>query len=215
MVPIRHHTLVSSLAVSRPVSILAITMLLAGCGTRAVVHGVLVPPIDGAPAEAGDGKSLDRAIVYAVPEGGLAYPEQTSYREFSHRPQGFSPEVLVVPPNTEVEFVNQDTIYHNLFSLTPGKRFEVGSLAPGERRKVGFDSLGVVQIFCELHPETSGFVVVAPRDLCLRPDSSGDFTFSDLSAGRYRVTVWHPAYGERRCTVTVPKKGQVELQLAY
>jgi plastocyanin len=185
-----------------------------GCASRATLRGVVVAP--GAAGRASLGASrLDKAVVYAVPEKKLLPPRQVSRSEIRQTSDGFRPRVLLVTQNTEVEFRNEDKVYHKPFSVSPVKRFDLGRFGPGERETVLFDRIGVVQVFCELHPDSWAFIVVLPDKLYTRPDPNGSFALTDLPEGKYSLTVWHPDYGETSRTIAVPKKGRVELKLAY
>ena len=132
----------------------------------------------------------------------------------THTAAGFEPHVLAVKVGTMVEFLNRDEVYHQVFSISPAKRFDLGSQAPGERRAVVFDSLGVVNLYCELHPATAGYVVILPDDHFTQPNANGEFVLSGLPNGAYTVRAWHPRYGEVKREVSVPDDGKLELRLA-
>jgi len=51
-----------------------------------------------------------------------------------------------------VSFPNQDPFFHNVFSLSPAKTFDLGSYPSGETRKVTFDKSGTVDVECAIHP---------------------------------------------------------------
>jgi plastocyanin len=127
----------------------------------------------------------------------------------------FEPHVLAVKVGTTVDFENLDQVYHQAFSISPAKRFDLGSQAPGEIRSVTFDSVGVVSVYCELHPATAGFIVVLPDDRFTQPDAQGDFVVPGLPNGTYTVEAWHPSYGEVKRRVRVPKSGSLMLRLAF
>jgi plastocyanin len=197
---------------------LALGVILAlspGCATtQARIEGIVVPPGDVVRSAAG-AAALENGIVYAVPRKGVVPPRRVLSDGLRQTAGGFEPSVLFVTQNTEVELVNGDEVYHNAFSVSPAKRFDLDPLRPGEKRTVLFDSIGVVQIFCALHPESWGFVVVLPDGLYARPEPDGAFTLPRLPAGDYTLKVWHPSYGEKSRKVSVPRKGRVELKLAY
>ncbi len=185
-----------------------------GCASRAAIEGVVVAP--GAAGRSSLGTSrLDKAVVYAVPENKSIPPRQVSHSVLRQTPDGIRPRVLFVTQNTEVEFRNEDKVYHKPFSVSPAKRFDLGRFGPGEKQTVSFEQIGVVQVFCELHPESWAFIVVLPDKLYTRPDPNGSFVLSDLPEGKYSLTVWHPEFGAKSQTIAVPRKGRVELRLAY
>ncbi len=114
-----------------------------------------------------------------------------------------------------VEFQNRDEVYHQAFSISPAKRFDLGSQAPGESRSVVFDSVGIVSVYCELHPVTAGFIVVLPDDHFTQPNAQGDFVLPGLPNGSYTVEAWHPSYGEVKRRVSLTNGSRLNLRLAY
>jgi plastocyanin len=185
-----------------------------GCASRATIQGTVLAP--GPPTNTTEtALGLDGAVVFAVPTGGVAYPAKTSQSELQQTDHGFEPSVLLVAQNTEITFVNRDKVFHNVFSLSPARQFDLGRYGPGEKKTVLFDRIGVVQVFCELHPESFGYIVVLPDRLYARPETNGTFVLPRLPEGEYTVKVWHPTYGERSEVVAVPRKGHVKLDLAY
>src|SRR5579859_3562175 len=96
-----------------------------------------------------EGESLPSA-----PPGG--YTMQQMNREFV-------PDLLVVPIGASVGFPNMDPIFHNVFSLSKPKTFDLGSYDKGDSRKVVFTKPGVVNIYCHLHPNMSATVLIVPN----------------------------------------------------
>ncbi len=125
----------------------------------------------------------------------------------------FLPRVTAVVTGATVEFENRDNVYHNVFSVSPAKRFDVGKFAPGERRRVTFDRPGVVELFCDIDPDETGVVLVVPNHAFTRPDAGGAFRLPKLPAGRYRLSVWDPGSGKRTMDVVLPRHGDVNLSL--
>jgi len=117
------------------------------------------------------------------------------------------PHVVPVTVGDSVVFVNKDQRFHSAFSVSPAKKFDLGSLRPGAARLASFDRRGVVRVFCKLHPDSSAFVFVSPTAVWVRPDAAGAFAFPPLPPGSYDVRVWHPVYGDRRRTVVLPEAG--------
>jgi len=117
--------------------------------------------------------------------------------------QSFEPHVLGIPVGTTVEFPNMDLVYHNVFSYSKTKRFDLGYYGKGKSRQVTFDKPGMVQVFCDIHSTMSAYVLVVDTPFVTQPDDSGTYSFSDLPNGTYTLTVWHPDLGERTTSVTV------------
>jgi len=127
----------------------------------------------------------------------------------------FVPRVLGAAAGTLVEFENRDRVYHNTFSVSSAKRFDLGKYPPGALDTVVFDRVGVANLHCDIHPDESGFVVVVPNHAFTHPDSLGRFVLPKLPRGQYSVRVWHPRLGEITRAVEMPKRGDVALELKF
>lgn len=117
--------------------------------------------------------------------------------------QSFEPHVLGVPVGTTVDFPNMDLVYHNVFSYSKTKRFDLGYYGKGKSKRVTFDKPGIVQVFCDIHSTMSAYVFVADTPFVTQPGEDGTYTFRDLPNGTYTLKVWHPDLGERSLNVTV------------
>jgi plastocyanin len=126
----------------------------------------------------------------------------------------FVPRVTAVAVGSPVRFMNRDDVYHQVFSVSPAKRFDLGRIAPHADAVVTFDQPGIVDLYDELHPEMAAYVVVLPHRLYTRLSRSGDFILPDLPPGTYALHLWHPAYGEMRRTIEVPRYGVVTVALS-
>ena len=81
-------------------------------------------------------------------------------RRFSQRNRAFRPRVLPVVKGTAVEFPNDDTIFHNVFSLSRTLPFDLDIYPPGESKEVVFSSTGWVKVYCNIHPNMIGHILV-------------------------------------------------------
>ncbi len=103
----------------------------------------------------------------------------------------FEPHVLAVPLGSAVDFPNNDPLFHNVFSLFNGKRFDLGLYEAGTTRAVIFDRPGICYIFCNIHPEMSALVVVVDTPYFAVSDAAGEIAIPDVPPGRYRLQVFH------------------------
>jgi len=127
----------------------------------------------------------------------------------------FNPRVLAVAAGTQVEFQNLDGVYHNAFSVSTAKRFDLGKYPPGQIDTVLFERAGVINLHCDIHPEMLGFIVVTPNHVIVRPDSVGAFTLPKLPRGTYTLHAWNPRRPEMRQAFEVPNHGDVNLNLRF
>ena len=107
------------------------------------------------------------------------------------RNKQFEPHLLVVPVGTTVDFPNADPFFHNVFSMFDGKRFDLGLYEEGTTRSVDFSHPGVCFLFCNIHPEMSGVVVVVDSPYYAVTNRAGAFTIANVPPGRYTLSVWH------------------------
>lgn len=117
--------------------------------------------------------------------------------------QSFEPHVLGVPVGTTVDFPNGDLVYHNVFSYSKTKKFDLGYYGKGKSKPVTFDRPGMVQVFCDIHSTMSAYVLVVDTPFVTQPDEQGVYAFTELPEGTYTLKVWHPNLGERSMKVTI------------
>jgi plastocyanin len=117
--------------------------------------------------------------------------------------QSFEPHVLGVPVGTTVDFPNGDLVYHNVFSYSKAKKFDLGYYGKGKSKTVTFDKAGIVQVFCDIHSTMSAYVLVVDSPFVTQPNDSGNYDFPELPPGKYTLRVWHPDLGDRSMTVTI------------
>ena len=144
-----------------------------------------------------------RVIVYLegpLPAGGAAHRGVFRMDQVNRR---FSPDLLVVPVGATVSFPNMDPIFHNIFSLSKAKEFDLGSYDKGDSRSVTFTKPGVVYVYCHLHPNMEGTIVVAPSHYFAQADASGHFHLAAVPPGEYTVVAWHKAAGFFRKQIVV------------
>ena len=95
----------------------------------------------------------------------------------------FRPRVVAVPLHGSVDFPNVDSIYHNVFSVSGGNRFDLGLYRSGASKSRQFDEAGLVRVFCNIHPQMVGFVLVVDSDFVATTGPDGKFRFDGVPAG--------------------------------
>lgn len=103
----------------------------------------------------------------------------------------FVPHVLGVVVGGSVEFLNDDSVLHNVFSDSAAKRFDLGMFGRGESRTVTFDTPGVVELRCNVHPKMHAFILVLENNFFAPADQGGNFQIGDIPPGRYKLRAWH------------------------
>ncbi len=129
--------------------------------------------------------------------------------------QAFEPRVMGIPVGTSVDFLNSDRIYHNVFSYSSAKRFDLGKYPRGQKKTVTFDKPGLVKVFCDIHSNMSAFLLVVESRFVAPVRADGAFVFRDLPAGAYGIHAWSPDAGQIERTVAVPDTGTVTVEMGY
>ena len=106
----------------------------------------------------------------------------------------FAPRVLPFTVGSEVEFVNNDKVYHNVLSLTPGADFDIGRKPTGEVASETIATVGKIELFCDIHPQMNATLLSLDTPYFTRLDSVGGYAITQLPAGRYEARVFHPDY---------------------
>ena len=137
------------------------------------------------------------AVVYAEPIDAAASraPRRLT---LAQKNKTFQPRVLAVPLGSTVDFPNNDGIFHNVFSMSGPQPFDLGLYRAGDTRARTFTTAGTYRVFCNIHPQMTAIIVVAPSGFATLAAPDGRFTL-DLPPGRYRMT----AVSERSSPVSV------------
>jgi len=153
------------------------------------------------------------AIVYFVPDQrpAVAAPVRA---EITTRNRRFAPRTLAVPVGSSVSFPNEDPIQHNVFSLSPGNRFDLGRYGKGQSRAQKLTTPGVVRIFCNVHRDMAATVLVLDTPYFVSPDPQGSFTIDDVPPGAGTLHVWHPRADPWQRTVAVPLADSLDVRLS-
>jgi plastocyanin len=154
-------------------------------------------------------------VVYIVGKVGTnAAPAQAvavTTRKVAQRGAVFSPRILPVVVGTTVEWPNYDDIFHNVFSMSDAKLFDLDLYKgnPPEKR-VTFDKPGRVDVFCSIHSQMSCIVLVLENPYFASTDSKGRYTIPNVPAGTYKLKAWYERLPAQELEVTVPETGEVK-----
>ena len=130
-------------------------------------------------------------VVYLEVAPSAAFEEPVRTRErLDQRNETFVPHVLAIRTGTIVDFPNSDRIYHNVFSLSPTRRFDLGRYAVGRSKAVRFDRPGVVRVFCDIHSHMSAFILVFSHRYFAVTQPDGTFQLPAVPAGTYMLAAW-------------------------
>ncbi len=133
-------------------------------------------------------KDMSGAIVYIT---GFKSEAPKEVPDIIQKNKRFSPHILPVVAGQKVRFPNYDKIYHNVFSISPVKSFDLGQYKSSEPPKlVTFEKSGLVPVYCNIHPEMLTYVVVLENTAYDLTDKDGTFRIRDILPGTYTVNAW-------------------------
>ncbi len=163
---------------------------------------------------AGSAKSDRSGVVVFVADQPLP-PGRHADAVMAQAGRQFSPRGVAIPVGGRVRFPNRDSLEHNVFSRSPHATFDLGRYARGPGKVETFDQPGVVDVYCNVHSDMVGHVVVVPGPWAVTK-ADGTFAIRGLTPGRHALVVWDrlgtPAI--RRTSVDVPAAGAAALDLA-
>ena len=131
------------------------------------------------------------AVVYL--EGSFSKAGPLPTKQIIQKDLAFSPTLLPVRVGTKVEFPNMERdSYHNIFSYSPAKRFDLGRYRPDERPipSETFDVPGLVTLRCDIHEHMRALILVLDTPHFVVTDEEGRYRLSGLPAGRYKLKAW-------------------------
>ncbi len=150
-----------------------------------------------------DGKARADASNAVVWIEGLPRAGADAKAQMKSSSKRFEPHVVAVSKNGTVDFPNVDSIYHNVFSVSGGNRFDLGLYRSGASKAKRFDEAGLVRVYCNIHPQMVGFVMVVDSGYVAVTGPDGSFRFDNVPAGSHTVKAWHEE-GKEGADVSLP-----------
>jgi plastocyanin len=129
-------------------------------------------------------------VIMVQPASGKWAKRTPKQRVIEQRDRQFAPHVMMVPVGSTVSFPNFDPVFHNVFSVSPTKPFDLGIFKNGESRDVTFEKEGILRIGCNLHANMSAYLVIVAAPHYVVTDANGKFRFKSLPPGKYKVRAW-------------------------
>jgi plastocyanin len=131
-----------------------------------------------------------RAVIYL--EGNFPKPTNLPVKQMEQKDLTFIPTLLPVQVGTKVEFPNLDDVYHNIFSYSPAKRFDLGRYPPNEKPTPFqvFDRAGLVTLRCDIHEHMRALILVLDTPYYTISDPQGRYRLNKLPAGHFLLKAW-------------------------
>lgn len=139
-------------------------------------------------------RSAENIAVYVDAIAGKDFAAPSQHAEVDQTHLMFVPHVIVVLKGTTVDFLNSDSVLHNVFwpAISGNKKLahNLGTWPRGEKKSFQFNDLGSVPLLCNVHPEMSGYIVVVPTPYFAVSGRQGEFTIKDIPPGHYTLKTW-------------------------
>ncbi|MGC4085594.1 MAG: carboxypeptidase regulatory-like domain-containing protein [Vicinamibacterales bacterium] len=144
------------------------------------------------------------SVVYleSAPRGAFEQNEPARV-VMDQRNETFVPHVLAITTGTTVDFPNSDRIYHNVFSLSKTRPFDLGRYAVGRSKSVRFDRSGIVRVFCDIHSHMSAFILVFSHPFFSVTDAAGRYRIDNVPPGSYTLVAWNEGVTAESRAITV------------
>ena len=186
-------------------SVLAVAVPLAAASVGGKVNFIM---------KRGQTPVINETVVWLEPASGKAAPRPPAKFQMTTRGKTLLPHVLAVPIGSTVEFPNDDPISHNLFSLSSNNTFDLGLYRRGSGKSHKFDIPGVVNVYCNVHPNMSAVIQVMATPYYTFADAAGNYALVDIPPGKYRLVAWNEQGGQTSSNVEVSAAGTASGPLA-
>ena len=158
------------------------------------------------------------AVVYIDAIPGKTFPPPEKHMAMDQKSLMFQPHAIVILVGSTVDFLNGDNVQHNIFwpSVSGNKKLShnMGTWPKGEIRSFRFDTPGIVPLLCNVHPEMSGYIIVAPTPYFAEADASGNYKIDNVPDGSYTVTAWREGMKSQSKPVAVTGNTMLDFTLS-
>ncbi len=158
------------------------------------------------------------SVVYVDTISGKTFPAPTQHPVIDQKGLVFQPHVTAVQVGTTVDFLNSDSVAHNVFWTSVGGNkklnHNLGTWPKGERKSFKFDTAGAVPILCNVHPEMSAYLVVVPTPYFATSDQAGNYKIENVPDGSYTVVAWHEGSKNQSKPVSVSGESKADFTLS-
>jgi plastocyanin len=185
-----------------------VIMAIAACSTAALagsIHG----KVSGVKGE---------SVVYVEAVAGKTFPAPSQHVTIDQKGLMFAPHIVAIQQGTTVEFLNSDSVAHNVFwpSVGGNKKLghNLGTWPQGQRQSFKFDASGVVPLFCNVHPDMAGYLIVSPTPYFATTDKTGAYKIENVPDGSYGVTAWNEGAKSKTNPVNVAGDAAADFTLS-
>jgi plastocyanin len=173
-------------------------------------------PLNGAAGKI-QSRLSERTVVYLESQelNGRKYPVPEKNPLLDQRDLQFHPQVLPILLGATVDFPNRDNLFHNVFSYSRTKPFDLGRYPKDDSRSVTFDRPGVVRVYCDIHSHMNATILVLENPYFAAPDDNGAYSMRHIPEGTYTLVLWYDRDVVERRTVQVKAGQSIEVDFAH
>lgn len=158
--------------------------------------------------------TISETVVSLEPASGKVIHKSPATFQMMTRGKMLIPHVLAIPVGSTVEFPNDDPISHNLFSLSSSNSFDLGLYRKGAGKSHRFETPGLVNVYCNVHPNMSSVIQVMATPYYVFTDAAGNYAITDVPPGKYRLITWNEIGGQSETPIEVSNAGAVSGNLS-
>jgi plastocyanin len=158
-----------------------------------------------------DYADLHDFVVYVdQPPAAPSAPPTNTLQMVVQKNASFTPHILPLLVGTRVDWPNRDDIYHNAFSMSDAKPFDLG-MYKDQTKSLVFDKPGRVDVFCSIHRDMHCVILVLENPYFASTDAQGRYKIANVPAGAYKLRAWHERMPSQLKEITVPADGEVKV----
>jgi len=158
------------------------------------------------------------SVVYVDTISGKTFPAPAEHPVIDQKGLVYQPHITSVLVGTTVDFLNSDSVAHNVFwtSIGGNKKLghNLGTWPKGEKKSFKFDAPGAVPILCNVHPEMSAYLVVVPTPYFATSDQAGNYKIENVPDGSYTMIAWHEGAKNQSKPVSVSGDTKADFTLS-
>lgn len=151
--------------------------------------------------------AYQKSMIYLIPLNKKNNRKELKTQTLAQKDVSFQPGHLVVQRGAKVNVLNRDNIFHNVFSTSPIKSFNIGKVRKNVDKVISFESVGHIQVFCDIHAFMSAIISIVDTPYFTKCDKEGNFSIKNVPPGRYKLIGWH-SRSEYKASLVDIKAGQ-------
>jgi plastocyanin len=157
-----------------------------------------------------NGRPASQAVVIFT---GSEHAKPLAKAVVDQKDRTFIPHVSVVTVGTRVDFPNNDTVFHNVFTEFNSTKFDLGMYPRGTTKSQVFKRPGLAVIMCSIHPDMGAYVMVVDTPYYAMTDKAGKYQIGGMPSGHYKVEVWHESGAKASFATDTSGEAHIDIPL--